>query len=184
MFPEILSKVAVELDKHKIPYMIMGGQAVLLYGEPRLTRDVNITLGVDVDEVERVLDCIEKLDLKILVESHSQFVKSTMVLPVEDRATGMRIDFIFSYSPYERQAIERSKQVNFSGSILHFITLEDLIIEKIFSGRPRDLEDVKNIMLKNKTFDKDYVLRWLKDFSAGLNIDFVRSFKNIVADIK
>ena len=40
LFEEILSKLALTLDKSSIPYMIIGGQAVLLYGEPRLTRDI------------------------------------------------------------------------------------------------------------------------------------------------
>ena len=40
MFEKILSKVGKSLKKHKLPYMIIGGQAVLLYGEPRLTRDI------------------------------------------------------------------------------------------------------------------------------------------------
>jgi hypothetical protein len=40
MFEEILSKIGAILKKHNIPYMIIGGQAVLLYGEPRLTRDI------------------------------------------------------------------------------------------------------------------------------------------------
>ncbi|GAH87084.1 unnamed protein product, partial [marine sediment metagenome] len=30
--------------------MIIGGQAVLLYGEPRLTRDIDVTLGDDIDK--------------------------------------------------------------------------------------------------------------------------------------
>jgi len=29
--------------------MVIGGQAVLLYGEPRLTRDIDITLGIGVE---------------------------------------------------------------------------------------------------------------------------------------
>jgi hypothetical protein len=36
MFEEILSKIGAILKRHNIPYMIIGGQAVLLYGEPRL----------------------------------------------------------------------------------------------------------------------------------------------------
>jgi hypothetical protein len=32
--------VARELKEASIPYMVIGGQAVLLYGEPRLTRDI------------------------------------------------------------------------------------------------------------------------------------------------
>jgi hypothetical protein len=36
--------------------MIIGGQAVLLYGEPRLTKDIDITLGVNVDRLKDLLD--------------------------------------------------------------------------------------------------------------------------------
>ena len=46
MFKELLSEISKELGRRKIPYMIIGGQAVLLYGEPRLTKDIDITLGV------------------------------------------------------------------------------------------------------------------------------------------
>jgi hypothetical protein len=46
MFQKLIVATAEELEKHKIPYMIIGGHAVILYGEPRLTRDIDITLGV------------------------------------------------------------------------------------------------------------------------------------------
>jgi hypothetical protein len=29
--------------------MVIGGQAVLLYGEPRLTKDIDIALGIGID---------------------------------------------------------------------------------------------------------------------------------------
>lgn len=34
MIEELIQRVAERLDKDKIPYMIIGGQAVLLYGSP------------------------------------------------------------------------------------------------------------------------------------------------------
>jgi hypothetical protein len=40
MFEELLIRIAKALDNNYIPYMIVGGQAVLLYGEPRLTKDI------------------------------------------------------------------------------------------------------------------------------------------------
>jgi len=40
MFKKILKKIASVLDESSLPYMVIGGQAVLLYGEPRLTRDM------------------------------------------------------------------------------------------------------------------------------------------------
>jgi hypothetical protein len=76
------------------------GQAVLLYGEPRLTRDIVITLGVDTDHLDRLLSAVQDLSLKPLPEDIQTFVKETMVLPALDEHTGIRVDFIFSYTPY------------------------------------------------------------------------------------
>lgn len=37
----LIKRIAKVLDKEKIPYMIIGGQAVLIYGELRLTKDID-----------------------------------------------------------------------------------------------------------------------------------------------
>ena len=87
--------------------MIIGGQAVLLYGEPRLTRDIDVTLGVDVNQLATLTALVSDLSLVPLVNPDS-FTRDTMVLPCQDTATGIRIDFIFSHSPYEQQAIARA----------------------------------------------------------------------------
>ncbi|GJL55165.1 MAG: hypothetical protein NPIRA02_22970 [Nitrospirales bacterium] len=39
-------KISKTLKRRRIPYMVIGGQAVLVYGEPRLTRDIDVTLKV------------------------------------------------------------------------------------------------------------------------------------------
>ena len=41
MFARLLGKIATALNKFKIPYMVIGGQAVLVYGEPRATKDID-----------------------------------------------------------------------------------------------------------------------------------------------
>ena len=50
MFEKLLSRIGLCLDNQCLPYMIIGGQAVLLYGEPRLTKDIGVTLGVNIDQ--------------------------------------------------------------------------------------------------------------------------------------
>jgi len=34
--------------------MVIGGQAVFLYGEPRMTKDIDITLGMGIDGLRRL----------------------------------------------------------------------------------------------------------------------------------
>ena len=155
MFEQILESIAQGLERLGIPYMVIGGQAVLLYGEPRLTRDIDITLGTDPSRLREVLDWVRGNDWQVLVETPAEFVGRTMVLPCLDPATGIRIDFIFSFSFYEQQALKRARRVSMGKAEVCFASLEDLIIHKILAGRPRDLEDVRSILLKNQAVDLD-----------------------------
>ena len=184
MFKELIEKIAVSLDQGRIPYMIIGGQAVLYYGEPRFTKDIDITLGIDADTVSKVLVLTSKLSLTVLVNDVEEFVKKTMVLPLLDASTGVRVDFIFSHSQYERQAIERAKGVKYGKTSVKFASLEDVVIHKIIAGRPRDMEDVSTILLKNPEYDYQYILRWLRKFDDSLGESFVETFKKLVTDIQ
>jgi predicted nucleotidyltransferase len=181
MFDKTLSKIGKSLKKHDLPYIIIGGQAVLLYGEPRLTRDIDITLGVSIDLLETLLSVIKELSLKPLPEDIEKFVRQTMVLPALDEATGIRVDFIFSFTPYETEAIKRAKRVTILDQKVNFASPEDLIIHKIFSGRPRDIEDVRTVIVKNPDIDKQYIRRWLKEFdNSSEETNFIKIFEGIV----
>ena len=58
-----------------------------------------------------------------------------MVLPAIEEASGIRIDFIFSFTPYEEQAIKRSRKIAILGQDVSFASPEDVIIHKVFAGR-------------------------------------------------
>jgi len=179
VFTALLEKIALALSNAGIAYMIIGGQAVLLYGEPRLTKDIDITLGVGLDRLADVLAVAEKAGLTPLV-TPDEFTRQTMVLPCEDPATGIRVDFVFSSSPYERQALERVRKVRIGEADVHFASLEDVIIHKIIAGRPRDLEDVRTMILKNPNMDLAYTRRWLRAFSEALSEPFLDRFTEIL----
>jgi hypothetical protein len=51
------------------------------------------------------------MELLALPEDVQSFVRETFVLPAADTRSGVRVDLIFSTTPYEAQAIERSLRV-------------------------------------------------------------------------
>ncbi len=183
MFEKILSRIGASLNKHNLPYMIIGGQALLLYGEPRLTRDIDVTLGVNTDHLDKLLAILQELTLKPLPEDTESFVRQTMVLPALDETTGIRIDFIFSFTTYETEAIKRSKKVKILDQEINFASIEDLIIHKIFAGRPRDIEDVRTVLLKNPDIDIRYIQEWLKEFDlSSERKEFLKTFEKILRE--
>lgn len=182
MFQKLLKKLARALNKNDIPYMIIGGQAVLLYGEPRLTKDIDITLGIGIDKWKIIDKIVHSIHLRPLISKIENFVKETYVFPVIDDKSGIRIDFIFSYSPYERQAITRAKSVLFGKTEVKFASLEDVVIHKIIAGRERDIEDVKSILLKSSGYDSQYIKKWLAEFDRSLGKKFKESFSLLEKD--
>jgi predicted nucleotidyltransferase len=180
VFQKLLIKLAKELAKNKIPYMIIGGQAVLVYGEPRFTKDIDITLGIGSEETAIIRKVIKKIGLRVLVDDLEDFVHKTMVCPAVDEKSGIRIDFIFSFTPYEQQAISRARKIKMGNTNIHFASLEDLIIHKMIAKRERDIEDVKTVMFKNPGYDREYILKWLKEFDKTLSSNSVKIFKETV----
>ncbi|MCX8095308.1 MAG: nucleotidyltransferase [Caldisericia bacterium] len=176
----LIVKIGKILDKKNIPYMIIGGQAVQIYGEPRLTKDIDITIGLDIDLYNLLIDAIKKIGLIPLIEDIENFIKDTYVLPTYDKKTDFRIDFIFSNSKYEKEALKRVNKIKIKNYEINFASLEDLIIHKIISGRERDIEDIKNILIKNKYFDKEYIKKWLQEFQETLNENLIEKFENLI----
>jgi predicted nucleotidyltransferase len=183
VFELLLKNIAAALDSRGIPYMIIGGQAVLRYGEVRLTKDIDLTIGLTPSEAQPLIETLESLEMTSLVDDPQDFLTKTFVLPVEHKESGLRIDFIFSLSEYERLAISRSVAFDVGGVPVRYITLEDLVIFKIVAGRPRDLEDVRSLLVKNRSTNKEEILRWLKEYDAELGEGFEIRFLEIVKSL-
>jgi len=166
MIKKVVIKVAKILEKNKIPYMVIGGYASLVYGVIRMTEDIDITLGLNVNEAEKIKALLPLMNVTLLPQVNDDFIKNTFCLVGVEKETGIKVDFIFSFTPYERKAIKRAKRIRIGNHFIRVVSLEDLIIHKIFASRQRDLEDAKVILEKNKDkIDLNYIRRNLKEFS-------------------
>jgi hypothetical protein len=183
MFQTLLAKLARALDGAGIPYMVIGGQAVLLHGEPRLTRDIDVTLGVDSSAFARVLALGASIGLNPSVRDVEHFVGKTNVLPLSSDSAAIRVDLIFSFTPYEAQAIERASSHSVLDTPVRFATAEDLVVHKLVAGRPRDVEDVRGILARQKHLDEIYLKRWLPTFRDVVGRDLVREFESIKSSL-
>ncbi len=159
--------------------MVIGGQAVLIYGEPRLTKDIDLTLGLEPGQHAIVLRAIAELELEVLVPDPAKFLTKTFVLPARDKNSSIRIDFVFSLSQFERDAIARAKLVKLGQVDVRFASIEDLIVHKVIAGRPRDLEDVRSLLRKNSSVDRNMVLNALRSFDRELGADYEARFLSI-----
>jgi predicted nucleotidyltransferase len=166
-FAELIARVARALRGRRLPFMLIGGQAVLVHGEPRLTQDVDITLAASPERLNDALEACATAKLSPLPRDVAEFVRDTFVLPASDLESGIRVDFVFSTTPFEAEAIRRAVSIDVGGTPVPFASPEDLILHKLFAGRPRDLEDAAGVV-RRKAGDVDwgYIRKWAREFSV------------------
>lgn len=172
------------MDKYSIPYIVIEGQASNMHGIVRATQDIDITLGIDLTQKEDLKKVISNLNLKYVKENADDFAQKFWIMPVYDVKSKIKIDFAFSFSPFEKSAIKRRIEKKINGASVNFCSLEDLIVFKIIAGRAIDLYDVRNVLVVNPEFDKKYILKWLKLFEVTTGENYTKKFNKILTSIK
>jgi hypothetical protein len=144
---EALVEVAGILDQNRVPYMLIGGTALILWGHSRSTLDLDITVWATPDTQEALVDLLSRT-LPPRVPDPRKFVAQSRVLPARTRK-GIPVDFIFGLLPFEEEAIKRAVDKNVGSARVKVASVEDLILHKAISTRPRDLEDVRFLVTRH-----------------------------------
>ena len=152
----------------------------MIYGEPRATKDIDVTLGIGLDRVDDALEFVRSSGWILLTGDPAVFAQQTGALPAQDPKTGIRIDLIFSWMPFEASALKRARTFDVGGVGVNFVSPEDLIVQKIVAGRPRDLEDIRWVIKKNPNLDLQYVRHWLEQFEDTLELSLLDQLASII----
>src|SRR5574341_456390 len=161
------------LNRKRIPYVLIGGIAVQKWGRPRLTKDVDLTIAVPVEETEKVIDHIEK-SFKGRVANLKEFARQNRVVLIY-ASNGREIDISLALPGYEDVLMQRAQSFKLAPrKIVRVCSPEDLIIHKAVAGRPQDLMDLQGVVFRQASaLDLDYIRYWLKEFSLLLESDEV-----------
>ncbi len=63
--PDLVALFVEPLERTGIPYMITGGVASVIYGDPRFTRDVDVVLLLDGAGITRLRSAFEEEDFYV-----------------------------------------------------------------------------------------------------------------------
>jgi hypothetical protein len=149
-------------------WYVFGAQAVIAYGVPRLSADVDVTLKLVPDEPERFARDMAASGFALRVED-PEFVRRTRVMPFVHLATAMPLDVVLAGSGLEDEFLERARVIDAGGTLLPLIHPEDLVIAKVLAGRPKDIEDAAGLWrLHGRQLDADRIRRTLHSLEEAL----------------
>jgi hypothetical protein len=146
-------------------FCLIGGLAVVCWGEVRFTQDADISLLTGYGS--------EALFAKPLLERFAGRLSNTLEFALRNRVlllrtgSGVPIDISFSALPFEVEMLERAVPFEFEADCsLPVCTAEDLFVMKLFASRPKDLIDAESIAVRQRgKLDTGYVMRHLKELS-------------------
>lgn len=126
----------------------IGGIAVQRWGEPRVTRDVDLTLMVGFGGEGSFIDAL-LAEYPARIDDAGEFARRYRVLLLS--AGGIGIDISLGGLPYEELLVSRATLFSFGpGLEIRTCSAEDLIVLKLFALRPLDYRDAEGVVIRNK----------------------------------
>jgi hypothetical protein len=173
------------LNNAEIKFFIGGSVASIVYGEPRLTHDIDLVLFLNKDEVKSLIENfpidefysppedVIHTELKRGAEGHFNIIH---------HSTGFKADIYFvGNDKLQTWAFDNKKEIEFDNLILPVAPPEYIIVKKLLfykEGRSeKHLTDIKGIL--NESFDlidhailKDFLIEYnFEDIYNNINID-------------
>ncbi len=159
MLEQSYKKIITFLNELKIDYLVIGGIAVSILGNPRETNDIDLCIFINKKRVKNFIE--EAIKRNYTVEKEKMLNRAKTVGSFYIIDGDVRIDFVIASHPLEYSALKRKILVDISGVKAYFPSPEDLILLKIIPGRLQDLADIENIVKRHADkLDKKYLLDW------------------------
>jgi len=166
---DIICDVTGRLATLGIPYMLTGSVAMNYYAEPRMTRDIDIVVVIEYEDVAALMSAfsgeyyIEAHDVKESIQHCSMF----NILHLE---SVIKVDCIVrKLSKYRRLEFDRRQRIEIRACPIDIVSKEDLILSKLFWAKDShseiQLRDVQNLMLSG--YDRAYVNKWKHELGVG-----------------
>jgi hypothetical protein len=151
------------VDASGFDYLLYGGLAAALWGEPRYTEDVDFVLFVPERHSFKFLREAAKHGFAVDEDLAIQQIQVSgwARLPLGDAKSPWHLDLTLGDSPFDKSALTRKKSEELFGRKVWVAAPEDLLIYKLVSWRDRDVMDVHAIVQRQKSLDLAYLRKWI-----------------------
>lgn len=151
LFPEEFREFLRLLNVNQVNYLIVGGYALGFHGYVRATGDLDVFVEVSEDNATHLEKAFKEFGFEQGVNK-SLFLEKGKMLRIG--YPPLRLEILTEITGVEfKEAYKNCDKIEFEGETIHFIGFQDLIKNKLATGRLKDRVDVEKLM-KTKDFKK------------------------------
>ena len=183
---EFLTQALRTLEQLQIPYAVVGSYASTAWGEPRMTRDVDIVIDLPARQVDDLCGSFSEQEYYVSRAAANDAVRHGGQFNVIHPASGNKIDFMVAgQSDWVRRQLRRRRRTEFAPSVSgYFASPEDVILGKLLYYRDgaseKHVRDIRGILkVSGQDLDSDYITSSARqlgvhDLWAAITADFAK----------
>ena len=158
-----------------IPYMVTGSLAVIAYGEPRLTNDIDIVLELDDASIAKIQKAFEsgyycppeevlRIEQRRISRGHFNLI---------DYKTGLKADcYLVGDDPFQVWGLRNRRCIQIGAQDLYLAPVEYVIVKKLLfyneGGSEKHLRDIRSIIsVSSELIRHDVVSKYVEQFGVG-----------------
>lgn len=148
---QALIRVSTDVRQLGLVWALVGGFAVVIRAEPRLTRDIDIALAVASDtEAERIVQALRGFGYDVdrhLEQEATGRIASVRLITQHPGAVGVVVDLLFASSGIEDEVVRDAEPLEvLSGVEIPVARTGHLIALKLLADREQDRIDLRNLL--------------------------------------
>jgi len=171
---DLLRQAISFLESQEIPYLLAGSLASGVYGEPRLTFDIDIVVDLKLNQIDALFAEFPPPEFYVSRAAAVEAIQTGRQFNVLHPGSGNKIDFMISRrDPWSRsQLLRRRREILVPGCEGYTAAPEDIIISKLLyfhEGRSeKHIRDIAGIMdLSADRIDREYLQRWIEELGIS-----------------
>jgi hypothetical protein len=161
------------LRRRRISFALIGAWTLAVWGRPRATTDVDVLVFVDEERLEWLARQLEGAGFERdrQWEEWNPLLRGTQIRLLYG---GVPVDVLRARDPHDRAALRRRRRRRLGGRYLWLVSPEDLILQKLKVGRPRDFEDALTVIDRCGTqLDGAYLWRCARRLGIAEELAYV-----------
>jgi hypothetical protein len=175
---QVLAELLAAMGEAKLDAALLGGYAVVTWGVPRATFDVDALVEADDERLRAAFAALERRGFavdEVYKTGWRDHVRDMPLVKVqvfrEERVVCG--DLFLVATPLQRSAFARCRTIELPGiaGAVRVVSPADLILFKLLAGRPKDRLDVQNVLAVQGVPDAGYLREWAKRLGVEALLD-------------
>jgi hypothetical protein len=175
---EVLRIVTSRLDLAGVPYMVSGSLALGYYAQPRMTRDIDVVVELDLAGIQKVVAAFSP-DFYCDEDAIRRAVATRRLVNLVHLDSAYKVDLIVRKdSEYRQVEFRRRRQLSLGGVQVWLVAPEDLLLSKLVwageSGSDLQLRDAAALVASVPDLDWPHISRWASMLGVARQLEALK----------